>query len=62
MRPTGDTSIFGLGGGDAALHALSASPTPSPNAAMPADFRTELIQRHPDAYRPGEGAGVEHSN
>jgi len=51
MRPTGDTSILGLGDGGAALHALTTSTPPSPSAATPADLRTDVIQRHSDAHR-----------
>jgi hypothetical protein len=59
MRPTGETSILGLG---AALHALTTSTTPSPSAATPADLRTDLIQRHSDAHRLIACDGFEHWN
>jgi len=60
MLPTRDTWIFGLDG--EALHALTASPTPSPSAATPADLRTNLIQRHSDARRLSGCGGFERWN
>jgi hypothetical protein len=51
VRPSGDTSILGLGDGGAALHALTTRTTPSPSAATPADLRTEVIQRHLESRR-----------
>jgi hypothetical protein len=62
MRPPPDPSIVGVGGEGAALQALSARLTPSPSAAMPADLRTELIQRHPDAHRQRGGDAFERWN
>jgi hypothetical protein len=62
MRPTGDTSILGLGDGAAALHALTTNTTPSPSAATPADLRTDFIQRQSDAHRVSACDGFERWN